>query len=284
MKSGSIGIVGLVLVSALFAGCGSGEPVREEKVDGRASDRSKARLTALGIAEQSTDKASDRQRIWVGSSGSLKIEGEFVGFADGILELRTTADLVTKIPIDELAPADGRIAQALATSRGRTTRENTGSALRAFRTPFGLNLSSTTIADDGVAILEELISLESLDLSDTKVTDTGLVHLAGLADLWSLGLRKTVVTDAGLVHLKGLTRLTELSLGGTKVTDAGLVHLEGLTELEGLWLEDTKITDAGLAHLKGMTRLKRLDLRDTEVTVAGVRKLQAALLMCAIAR
>jgi Leucine-rich repeat (LRR) protein len=104
--------------------------------------------------------------------------------------------------------------------------------------------------------------LIELDLSCTSITDEGLAHLKGHKKLVRLSLDDTPVTDAGLAHLAGLKGLTVLMLNGTKVSDAGLAHLKA-TPLKVLRIDNTGITD--LTPLKGMA-LEEIRLTPKNIT------------------
>ena len=61
--------------------------------------------------------------------------------------------------------------------------------------------------------------LSELDLSDTSVTDEGIKHLKALTKLKKLWLDNTGVTEQGLENLRSLGQLTKVSLIGVKVTE-----------------------------------------------------------------
>jgi tRNA A-37 threonylcarbamoyl transferase component Bud32 len=131
-----------------------------------------------------------------------------------------------------------------------------------------IDLASSHVVDENLAILVGCSELVLLDLANTEVTDTGLRYLAGLSKLRTLSLRQTPVTDAGMPHLSGLTAMTALDLIGTGVGDAGLASLRDLVQMENLALDHTAVGDAGLAHLDKMQQLANLSLHRTRVTDA----------------
>jgi hypothetical protein len=133
-----------------------------------------------------------------------------------------------------------------------------------------VGVANTAFADEDLAHLNGLTSLQSLDLSGTQVTDAGLIHLKEFAELKELYIGNTQVTDASLVHMEGLTSLQFLALSGTKVTGTGLVHLRGLASLQGLILNDTLVTDAGLENVKVVESLQQVNLSGTQVTDEGL--------------
>ena len=70
-----------------------------------------------------------------------------------------------------------------------------------------------------------------LDLSGTSITDDGLSEIVSLTKLERVCLPQTLITDAGLRHLKGLGNLQYLDLEAIPMTDAGLECIKGLTSL-----------------------------------------------------
>ena len=89
--------------------------------------------------------------------------------------------------------------------------------------------SSEHVDDALVLKLAREAELRWLNLSGTSVTDEGVAALAELPALESLGLRATAVTDAAAAHAAKLPQLRELWLGETAVTDAGLQPLRDVS-------------------------------------------------------
>jgi uncharacterized membrane protein len=105
--------------------------------------------------------------------------------------------------------------------------------------------------DDDLAKLGPVMpALVSLDLSASTVTDNGAKLLKDAAELKSLRLSETAVTDAGLDAVATLPQLESLNLYGTQVTNDGVLKLAGLKNLKKLYLWQTKVDDAGLQALK----------------------------------
>ena len=105
--------------------------------------------------------------------------------------------------------------------------------------------------DDDLAKLSPVIpALVSLDLSASTVTDNGAKLLKDAADLKSLRLSETGLTDAGLDVLVGLPKLESLNLYGTQVTNQGVEKLASLKSLKKLYLWQTKVDQAGIDALK----------------------------------
>jgi hypothetical protein len=113
-----------------------------------------------------------------------------------------------------------------------------------------VNLYGSSIAEDQLPRLGQLVGLEKLILLGTPTTDKSLEHIGRLRRLRYLDLEATRVTDAGLRNLAGLDQLESLDLSQTEVGDKGLVQLESLKRLKQLRLYGARVTDAGITRLK----------------------------------
>ncbi|WP_193214144.1 c-type cytochrome domain-containing protein [Luteolibacter marinus] len=108
-----------------------------------------------------------------------------------------------------------------------------------------------TFGDTELAKLGPVMpAMVSLDLSASTVTDQGAKVLEHAAELRSLRLSETAVTDASLETLSGLPKLESLNLYGTQVTNEGILKLASLSNLKKLYLWQTKVDDAGVQALK----------------------------------
>lgn len=87
-----------------------------------------------------------------------------------------------------------------------------------------LNLASTGMNDDLLAMIPDMPELESLNLSNNGVTDAGLAVVSGFSKLETLNLYgNPAITDAGLEVLAGLESLETVYLWGTAVSPEGVV-------------------------------------------------------------
>lgn len=141
----------------------------------------------------------------------------------------------------------------------------------------GLRQDVVRGSNQTVILLSSLQSIEKLDLSNSSITDDGLEPLEKLKNLRVLSLSLTSITNSGLEHLEKLKTLERLRLHGTKITDEGIEVLAGLTKLKVLDLSKTQISDAGIVQLKSLESLEELDLRNTTVTTSAVTELKGAL-------
>lgn len=139
------------------------------------------------------------------------------------------------------------------------------------------------IDDGGSESLAGLTEMKDLVLAGTSVSDDTLLHVSNLVALERLDLSHTNITDQGLIHLARLRRLRSLNLGSTKVTDAGLSSLSHLNELEWLQLWPAAITDDGLEALRPLSSLTLLSV-GPDITKAGADRLRLALPSCEVRR
>src|SRR5262245_4079964 len=109
----------------------------------------------------------------------------------------------------------------------------------------------------GDAALPEIVScvntmgnVDTLDLSHTTITDDGVRYLTQLDRLPTLLLAGTRITDRAVRNLPSIRGLTALALSGTCVSDAALSTLLEMTALEFLQLYKTQITADGYERLK----------------------------------
>ncbi len=154
-----------------------------------------------------------------------------------------------------------------------STADDDVALLVALKTLENLDVSGSNISDAGLKQIGNLVALRELNLSACPhISSAGMQHLVQLKNLEGLDLGYTPVADDGLRHLSGLPNLGGLNLNGTKVTDGGLAHLAGLVKLQVLGLDETETTDAGLVHLHGLTKL-RVFSGGTGVTRDGLKEL-----------
>jgi hypothetical protein len=129
--------------------------------------------------------------------------------------------------------------------------------------------------------------LEYLELTDTTITDDGLAAVHGMTSLWFLEVRSAGITGTGLKCLYGLPKLRVLSLGrpnywigsGTEAVidddvyetfNSSLVGVERLRELEAIYLYGSALDDRGMLHLAELRGLRSIGVGPS-VTETGLR-------------
>jgi hypothetical protein len=170
--------------------------------------------------------------------------------------------------------------------------------LHRLRTLRCLILDSTSVSDDGIAALREVLDTTEVHASQRRaiaalqplgvlqrLPNAAPARLRGLVgDEWfeeattfeSRFLASPLFCDHDMDYVKGLSRLVNLHLVGARLTDAGLEKIERLGQLKLLNLCGTHVTDAGLKNLKSLPQLRELWLDDTDVTDAGLEHLRTA--------
>jgi len=137
-----------------------------------------------------------------------------------------------------------------------------------------LNLTKTSITDEGVRCLDGLCKLQSLDLSCTKITDQGIACLHDLPQLECLYLVRTKVRGTTLSALQNLPKLGFLVLSYSKVDDSGLAEVAKLRQLKALQLNGLSVSMKGLRQLASIQQLEYIDLYDTAITEEEAQEIE----------
>lgn len=139
---------------------------------------------------------------------------------------------------------------------------------------YSLNISDTSVTDDGVHCLAGLHELNSLDLSCTKITDQGVACLQDLPQLECLNLAHTKVRGTTLNELEKFSKLELLNLAYSNVDDSGMTQIAKLRQLRILDLSGLSVSMAGLKQLASVWRLQHICLYDTSITEDQSRELE----------
>ena len=134
-----------------------------------------------------------------------------------------------------------------------------------------LFLNGTTITDNDISCLSNLVKLEKLYLSNVNVTDFSF--LAKLRNLETLSLGNNAVNDISM--LKELKSLRMLFLCWNNIEDISI--LKGLTNLKYLNMRDNAIEDiSALTNLHNLTylnlRYNPLSKESLKIHVCAIRK------------
>ena len=159
--------------------------------------------------------------------------------------------------------------------------------LSSLTTPFVLDLSGTSISDEGLAPVAGLRYLKSLRLNLCgQITDASLKSLASSANLRVLQLTGTEITDLGLARLAKSKSLVALNLETCdRLTDKACTSIGKMKQLEALIIKKTgfepqRFSDQGLQALSGLKCLKLLNLYGNRIKndglahLAGMRELE----------
>ena len=91
-----------------------------------------------------------------------------------------------------------------------------------------LVLTETKITNECMHVIGRLSRLSLLDISDTSISDDGASQLATLVELETLGIYGTQITDSTVEIIARMPKLKMLNISFTAITDAGLLKLAGL--------------------------------------------------------
>jgi hypothetical protein len=113
-----------------------------------------------------------------------------------------------------------------------------------------IRLDHNPVADDD---LKHLVGLEDklrrINLSQTTISDQGLAQIAEMKQLEQLRLASPQITDGGVAVLQGLPQLKHLHLIDVPLTDAGLVPLHSLKSLQSMYLDGTRGSEQAMTEL-----------------------------------
>lgn len=138
-----------------------------------------------------------------------------------------------------------------------------------------LNLSNTSLEDGDLARIRREIeektvlqwtSLRKLDLSYTSISDEGLYALKSLNQLENLNLSGTAIQGDGLTYIQGFSSLNEINLNESHVTNEGLRSLQNLPALERIYLNNTSLQGDILLHFVQFPKLQQIAIHG--ITVA----------------
>lgn len=94
--------------------------------------------------------------------------------------------------------------------------------LKSFPSLEVLRLDKSTLNDDLLHLVGDILTLKELSLADTRVTDAGLKHLGKLEQLEQLDLSGTRITNEGLQQLVPLQKLKQVHYAESQITDLGI--------------------------------------------------------------
>jgi Leucine-rich repeat (LRR) protein len=115
--------------------------------------------------------------------------------------------------------------------------------------PESADLSGKEVTEGSLSQLSQMKRLKVLNLSRSTITDDGLKYISHMT-VGKLYLGRTQITDAGIKHLARMTGLKFLSLAGTQITAGSIEHISQMTGLEELYLGRTNITEGELERLR----------------------------------
>ncbi len=218
------------------------DPVADAAPTGASEEEqaARARLEEAGclIAAQMSIEDEDGNRI-PGHVTSVNVRGRDNKLSDQFVgDLAALSQLVhidlgnTQVTGEQLGQLAG-LSELASMVLSNTPTDNDGLARVAeIKAVEALHLVGCTgVTNEGMVHLKK-IPLKVLDLSRTSVDDEGLKHLADFDEVHWLLLRGNKITDAGIQHLATMDNLRRLTVDGTAVTSEGVRELK--KSVEGL--------------------------------------------------
>ncbi|MBZ0189331.1 MAG: protein kinase [Candidatus Obscuribacterales bacterium] len=140
-----------------------------------------------------------------------------------------------------------------------------------------LNIMGTRLNDENLHYIGEMKQLEELELSETTITDEGFATISQLPELRILELEFCPnLGDDAIKHIVSICpNLEELDVSKTRVGKDGLSKLKKLSKLKEVSLKYLNLTDSDVAILASIRGLKSIDLSgNSRLTDACVTRLQ----------
>jgi uncharacterized membrane protein len=104
-------------------------------------------------------------------------------------------------------------------------------------------------ADDIALLLPLKAQIIWLDLARTTITDEHLKTIGQLLSLRRLNVQNTAISDLGIMALAPLPELQYLNLVGTNISDKGLKDLSDVKSLRKIYVYQTVVTHSGIDEL-----------------------------------
>lgn len=143
-----------------------------------------------------------------------------------------------------------------------------------------LRVGGKRVVGAQLSFVTELPELRVLNLSDSSVDDDGLQSVGGMVNLEELYLIRTPITDSGIPHLASLKSLKVLNLNETEITDDCLRHINAIHSLEKLNLDCIGLSGERFGELRGLTRLAELEVPVLWLDDSGTAELRAVFPTC----
>lgn len=263
--------------------------VTDEGVDSIARNLPNVTYLDIGFCAQLTDRALAAIALSLQKLRHLNIQ-ELRGFTDhGVriicslerleeLDCRCTkgltgsllSDMTASLPnfkrliIDKTQLCDGLLEEALLNHRSvqlpHTVMKIAASFAASASTIAFLDISGSTVTDDGLKLLSVCARLSDLNVAWTPITGTGFVHLRHLPAFRTLRLGGDVSVD-GCIVISEFLNLTTIVASHSAFTDA---HVEALAKLPHLTELDLNrcesLTERTVACLSAVSTLRRLNV------------------------
>ncbi|MCA9031664.1 MAG: leucine-rich repeat domain-containing protein, partial [Planctomycetaceae bacterium] len=225
------------------------------------------RLTTLYTAHVLSDAELN---VLLNSSSLSTLEIHDSSLFDGHLQILIETKKLHLLPIaaarDGTRPATDDQISALHLSFRDLSRE-TLSMISSLKNLTELDLSFSSIDDDGAKVLLQALDLRSLDISRTALSDRTMAMLSRMDSLEILDVVGCSVTNEGLNQIANIPNLRTLKLGSSsgKVNAEGIRSLEQCRNLTELSItNELLIDDEAIAVCGKIPKLRSLDLSHNE--------------------
>ncbi len=165
---------------------------------------------------------------------------------------------------------------------GRDTNDNAVRAViadvRALSSLNELDLSESSITDDGLGEIVRGRRLNIINVSDTQIVGTGLAELEPDC-LHELVAENSAFNDRGMKSIKSQERLFEINVKNCPVSDVGLERIERCSGLGWILLGGTEISDKSVdGVLRGFKNAHYISLKNVPgISSGSVERLRRAL-------
>ena len=126
--------------------------------------------------------------------------------------------------------------------------------VRALSSLNELDLSESSITDDGLGEIVRGRRLNIINVSDTQIVGTGLAELEPDC-LHELVAENSAFNDRGMKSIKSQERLFEINVKNCPVSDVGLERIERCSGLGWILLGGTEISDKSVDGVLGASRM-----------------------------
>ncbi len=187
----------------------------------------------------SREKADRKESVRIFAIGDLTDDDK------AMEKMVTAARVAANLDLDQVAAFRDRlivrgtrddfrnVERLLIDLRGHASSQMDHSRHPLDRWPLGKNVNlSGRVSDADLPYLKAHKQIGQLDISKSSVSDDGLALIRDMPELEVLLAGGTRITDGGLAHLKQMKKLKVLDLMGTGVTDKGLAEIASLKSLK----------------------------------------------------
>lgn len=136
-----------------------------------------------------------------------------------------------------------------------------------------LELYEVAFPREELSAIAGLTQLEELRI-DGELAEEDLAVLGSLTSMQTLRLQKAKITGAGLKHLASMKQLKNLDAPLNLLGDEDMKLFDGLQNLESLDLRNSQVTDAGLLNLPKFLNMMHIELQGTQVTAEGANQIR----------